>query len=307
MNTTRINRKVILQPSYGQNGRRVGCGRWVWIAVGFFGTGVLCCALAFIIPLLIPAGAVNILVIGVDARPDEEIEYARTDSILWLGVQPNQLRVSLLSIPRDLYIDMPGYGSQRVNTIHRTAGLENFGSGPQVLKDSVGLSFGVQPDRYVRLGFDAFVALVDAVGGVEVNVPRAIVDNAYPAPDGTGTITVRFDPGVQWMDGATALMYARTRHADDDYQRAARQQQVLSAVAGKLANPVYWLPASAAILRNVDTDLSPFDLWRAAPSLVVNGFRPELLVIDREYIVSVGGGAAPNYAMLRPWISERFE
>jgi LCP family protein required for cell wall assembly len=306
LNTTRINRKVFLQRSYGQGQRRVGCGRWLWVAVGFFGTGIFCCALAFIIPLIVPAGVVNILIIGVDARPDEEIEYARTDSILLVGVQPNRMRVSLLSIPRDLYIDMPGYGLQRVNTIHRTAGLDDFGTGPQALKDSIGLSFGVQPGRYVRLGFDAFVALVDAVGGVEVDVPRTIVDDAYPTSDG-GTTTVRFNPGLQWMDGTTALIYARTRHADDDYQRAARQQQVLGAVAGKLANPIYWLPASASILRNVDTDLSPFDLWRAAPSLLVNGFRPEHLVIDREYIVSVAGGAAPNYDKLRPWISERFE
>lgn len=304
MTRGRYARAGHLRRGYGPGS---GCGRWLWIGVGLFGTLTLCCALGFLIPLLIPTGGLSILVLGVDARPGEDIEYARTDSILWLGVQPNQTRVSVLSIPRDLFITMPGYDLQRINTIHRTAGLETYGSGPRALKESVGVSFGVTPDRYARLSFEAFAALVDAVGGVEIDVPRTIIDDAYPAPDGTGTISVRFNPGAQQMDGATALIYARTRHADDDYQRAARQQQVLRAVAGKLANPLYWPGALAALLRHVDTDLTPVDLWRVGPSLLLNGLRAESRVIERGDLVSVPDGARPDYDALRPWISERFE
>lgn len=266
---------------------------------------LFCCVLSLIVPLLLPP--ISLLVLGVDARSEggESVEYARTDTILLVGI--GRAQVSMLSIPRDLFIEMPGYGQQRANTIHRTAGLENPGSGPRALKDSIALSFGIRaPARFVRLDFEGFTALVDAVGGVQIDVPRALVDNQYPDGQG-GTRTVRFEAGLQWMDGETALIYARTRQADDDYARAGRQQQVLRAVAGRLVNPFYWPGVAVALLRYIDTDMSPLDLWRVATPLLLHTGSAETLVIDRSYIRPVAGGAAPDYDRLRPWLRGRFD
>lgn len=296
-----LNRTVHMARRYRRapNG---GCAQWVYMLLGLGGVLLFCCGITLLVPFILPP--IDILVIGIDARPNEEIEYARTDSILLLGI--GTTRLSLLSIPRDLWIEMPGYGNRPVNTIHREAGLANPGTGPTVLKSSIEASFGVRPERFVRLNFEAFVALVDAVGGVEIDVPRQIIDSFYPTPDG-GTQIVRFDPGVQWMDGERALQYARTRHADDDYERGRRQQQVVQALARRLINPLRWPGAAAALLQHIDTDLSPLDIWRIFGPLILFSGSAEQLVIDREYIVSVPGGAAPNYDKLRPWITEHFD
>jgi hypothetical protein len=90
------------------------------------------------------------------------------------------------------------------------------------------------PIHYVaQINFDGFAAIIDAVGGVTIDVPRAIVDDAYPTPD-FGVTQVSFEPGRQQMDGQRALIYARTRHADSDFGRAERQQQVINALFDKL-------------------------------------------------------------------------
>ncbi len=121
-------------------------------------------------------------------------------------------------------------------------------------------------DRVAVIDFTAFVRLVDALGGIEIDVPRAIVDSEYPTPD-YGVTTIRFDPGLQQMDGERALIYARTRHADDDFGRAERQQQVIQAVAARMVNPATWprLPAVLEVVRSgVVTDVQPADypaLW----------------------------------------------
>ena len=88
-------------------------------------------------------------------------------------------------------------------------------------------------DRYVVVDFQTFVRLVDALGGIEIDVPEAIVDTEYPTPD-YGVTTIRFDPGPQVLDGEQALVYARTRHDDSDFGRSERQQQVIGAIAARL-------------------------------------------------------------------------
>jgi LCP family protein required for cell wall assembly len=184
---------------------------------------------------------------------------------------------------------------------------ETAGHGPQLLTEAIEQSFGVRPDRYVRLDFQAFIDLVDAVGGVDINVERTVVDYAYPTADG-GTISIRFDPGEQHMDGERALQYARTRHGDDDYQRAARQQQVVSALSLRLLNPLTWPRVLAILNRSLDTNLTLWDLARQAPTVLLNAGRFEHKVIDRDLITaSADGRAIPDYAELSPWLYERFE
>ncbi len=267
---------------------------------------VFFCGLGFVVYLVVPPPPMTILVMGLDARAGEGA-LARTDSVLLVGLQPGRLRVSILSIPRDLFIDVPNYGLQRINAVNVLGEMETLGSGPALLASAVENSFGIGIDRYVRMNFQGFVELIDAVGGVTIEVDRTIVDDAYPTADG-GTISIRFDPGTQHMDGERALMYARTRHADDDYRRAERQQQVISALSLKLLNPVYYPAVITVVSRSVETDLTLVDMLSQAPTVILNAGRFERQVIDRDTITAAADGSAiPDYAALLPWISERFD
>lgn len=280
--------------------RNWGCALFFALLVPVFLCGL--CALVY---LVFPPAPLDVLILGLDARPGEG-NLARTDSILLMGINPSRLQSSLLSIPRDLFLDVPGYGLQRINTINVLGEMEGEGRGVPLVRESIAANFGVNVDRYALLNFEGFVELIDAVGGVMIDVERAITDDFYPTEDG-GTIRVRFDPGLQHMDGERALIYARTRHADDDYARAGRQQQVIEAVALRLRNPANWPAAVAFLNRSVKTDLNLLDLVAIAPSIVLNAGRFERLVIDRSYITSRNGVAVPNYAALSPWIDEHYD
>lgn len=262
---------------------------------------MLCCGLSFLF-----APHTDILVLGVDSREGEGW-VARADSVMLVGVDPRRFGVTMMSIPRDLSIDVPGYGIQRVNTVNMLGEMEEPGYGPDLTKAGIAQSFGVTPERYVRLDFNGFVRLIDAVGGVTINVERAIVDYAYPTADG-GTMTVEFQTGSQHMDGERALIYARTRHADDDYMRASRQQQVVSALLGKMIVPVYWPAVAGALAQTVDTDLNLWDIVTLAPPILIGGSRGERLVIDRGYITTTANGVAvPDYELIGPWLDAYFE
>jgi LCP family protein required for cell wall assembly len=276
-----------------------------WLAFASFIIPVFVCGITLLAYLIFPPSDTNILIVGMDGRGNEGL-LARTDSIMILGIRPSQLRVSLLSIPRDLFIETPGYGSQRINTIQLLGEEAQAGSGIGLLSEVIEQTFGISIDRYIRLNFQDFVHLVDSVGGVDIDVERTIDDGAYPTDDG-GTIQIRFDSGTQYMDGERALMYARTRHADDDYQRAARQQQVISALLSKLANPSRWSAALGVFVQAVDTDMTLWDMGLLAAPVILNRGRFERLVIDRDYILgTTEGHAIPNLDAILPWLKDRF-
>lgn len=274
------------------------------VGLGLLACGIVTCALSMVVYVIAPPDPVNILVVGVDAREGEGL-VTRTDSIMFVGLKPSGFDASILSIPRDLFINTPGYGLQRVNAINVLGEQEAPGRGPELFKEAIALNFGVPATDYVRLDFEAFEALIDAVGGVNINVERRIEDNAYPTPDG-GVETVIFEVGQQHMDGETALKYARTRHSDDDYFRAGRQQQVMTAFTRRLANPLHLPAVINALVSHVDTDLSPLDMLKIAPVLLANAGSFDRLVIDRDHITPAQGGASPDYAKLAPWIEARY-
>jgi LCP family protein required for cell wall assembly len=201
---------------------------------------------------------------------------------------------------------VPGYGLQRINTVNALGEQAQAEGGPALLSSGIAQDLGIQIDRYVRINFEGFIELVDTVGGITVEVERTLVDNAYPLPDGS-TISVRFDPGVQLLDGERALIYARTRHSDDDYARADRQQQVILALSQKLLIPAYWPSAIASLTRSVDTNMTLVDMMAIAPTVLLNAGGFERLVIDRNWITSRDGQSVPNFPALQPWIEERFD
>lgn len=277
--------------------------RWLWIILAFFVFPLFCCGTSLLTYLIFPPAPVNIVVLGTDGRAGEGF-LSRTDSIMVIGVKPSQLRLSLLSIPRDIFIEVPGYGSQRVNTINVLGEQERPDGGPSLVMSSISQDFGIRLERYIRLDFNGFVKLVDAVGGVTIDVERPITDDSYPTEDG-GFQYIHFDAGVQQMDGERALIYSRTRHGDDDYQRAARQQQVISALFGKLVNPLRWPAALGVLQSSVDTNLTPIDMFTLVVPAALSRGRYEQLVVNRDYILgSPSGNAIPNYDLLNPWLQE---
>jgi LCP family protein required for cell wall assembly len=279
---------------------------WWVVLLSVFLTPVLLCGAGLVVYLIIPPAQTDILVLGVDSR-DGEGWVTRADTVMIVGINPSRLHVSLLSIPRDLFVDVPGYGLQRVNTVNMLGEMESSGRGPELVAAAIEQGFGIGVERYVRLDFNGFVDLIDAVGGITIDVERAIVDTNYPTDD-YGIMTIQFDPGVQHMDGERALIYARTRYADDDYRRVGRQQQIVSALLGRLVNPAYWPSALGVLHRSVDTNLTLWDMMRLAPPVLVNRGRFDQLVIDREYITATSGGAAvPDYEKIRPWLEGRFD
>jgi polyisoprenyl-teichoic acid--peptidoglycan teichoic acid transferase len=175
-----------------------------------------------------PGGAMNILLVGTDARPGEEV--SRTDTIVLAHFDPHTSRVSLLSFPRDLLVNVPGHGKNKINAAYPIGERQiGPGYGPALLKETVGELVGLPIDHFVLINFDGFKTLIDKIDGIYVDVPKALDDAAYPTDD-YRTIKIHFDAGRQLLDGDRALIYARTRHADSDFGRNQRQQQVLLAI-----------------------------------------------------------------------------
>lgn len=176
---------------------------------------------------------INILLLGTDDRPDE-VGPARTDTLILLTLDPQSSTAGMLSLPRDLWVTIPGFNTAaKINTAYGLGERQSSGGGPQTVMDTVSNFIGYPVDYYVRVNFQGFVKTVDLIGGIDLMVPSTIHDDEYPTAD-YGVETFHLDAGLQHLDGETALKYARTRHADDDYARARRQQAVIRAVLDKV-------------------------------------------------------------------------
>ena len=201
-------------------------------------------------PGLASTGTSFILVIGSDARPGESPEGTRGDSLHIVGVNPAKGAVSILGIPRDSFVPIPGIGTRKIN--------EALLGGPDLVVRTVEHLTGVAIDGYVLTGFAGFQDLVNAVGGIRVDVPYRMSDpysNAY------------FRPGPRHMLGRDALAFSRDRHdvPGGDFGRSLNQGRMLIAalrqlkadVAKNPASLLTWLAAGAKILH---TDLSLSDM-----------------------------------------------
>ena len=211
----------------------------------------------------------TIALLGMDTRGDETTFRSRTDAITLLNVNFAGASAAMLSVPRDLYVPLPNLGAvgidqDRINTAFLFGEIYGVpGGGPAEFKQTVELNLGVRVDRYALINFGALKATIDALGGIDINVPTAIYDPDFPADQGDGTMVLDIPAGPQRMDGAMALRYARTRHQDDDYHRIKRQQLVLLAIRDKLAGPqvIPQIPALIGALSGLArTDLSPTEI-----------------------------------------------
>ncbi len=205
---------------------------------------------------------VNFLLLGLDRRPGEEA--CRADTIMVASLEPLTKKAVLLSIPRDLWVSIPGYGEGRINTAHFLGELEGSG-GPQLTAQTIGANFGIPIHHYVSLDFEGFKKAIEIMGGVEVEVPLPIQDDQFP-DENYGYQSIYIPAGRQLMDGERLLQYVRTRHGNGDFDRMRRQQQVLRALAEKALHlDLRRLPQLLATLRDaLSTDLEPLEVLALA-------------------------------------------
>lgn len=202
---------------------------------------------------LVPTTSFNepfyMMLIGSDRRADDESMGARSDTNILVRVDAPNAQVTMISIPRDTKIELDGYGTQKFNAIYNYSGVAG------VIEESSQLC-GVDISHYAEVNFEELISLVDAVGGVEVEVPELIDD-----PD-AGNIVIQ--PGLQHLDGEAALVFARSRaYADGDFTRTSNQRLLIEALANKvLSLPATELPGVIQkAAKCVSTDLNVNELY----------------------------------------------
>jgi len=199
------------------------------------------------------ARPVNILLMGIDEVPEvepgsEESFAGRSDTMLLLNLNPSNEQVSVLSIPRDTQVEIPGYGRTKVNHA-------NWMGGPALAREVVAHNFNeIEVDRYLRVNTGAFRAIIDAIGGVRVFVPK---DMYYV--DNTQGLEIDLKEGWQTLDGDEAEQFARFRNdAYGDIGRVQRQQTLLKALRKRFTNPT--IVARLPQLLNIAQDYTDTNL-----------------------------------------------
>ncbi len=158
---------------------------------------------------------INVALYGVDAREDGEV--ARSDTIILVNIDPETNEVAMMSIPRDLQVDIPGLGREKINAAYAQGGRA-------LTRAVIEYHFDIPIHYYAEVDFTGFINIIDTIGGVVVDNPAVIKDDNYE------WTRVYFPTGPQHMEGETALKYVRTRYDDNDFARGQRQQQVLRAM-----------------------------------------------------------------------------
>jgi len=214
---------------------------------------------------------INVLILG-QGGPGHDGPYL-TDTIIVASIKPSTKQIAMMSVPRDLLVNIPGYGYRKINNANAFGENKNSGKGPELTKTVIQDTFGIPIHYYVRVDFKAFEELIDKVGDLTINVDQSFTDPEYPIPGREDAFPIssryeilRFNKGVQTMDGQTALKYARSRHGNNgegsDYARSKRQQKVLLALKEKLlsfqtlVNPATINDILSTVETHIATDLT---------------------------------------------------
>lgn len=241
-------------------------------------------------------GRVNILLLGYGGSGHDGAYL--TDTIQVASINTKTNKIAMISIPRDLYVEMkkPRYAG-KINAVYELQSNGTYASkisdcNPDQIKNEIGTIMGIPIHYYVSLDFSGFKKIIDSIGGIDINVPVSFTDYEYPADTGNGYMPAqKFTAGGQHMNGARALIYARSRHAagseGSDFARSQRQQQVMVAVKEKLAsngilaNPAKLLSLIDTVSSSLRTDLQPTEI-KALGTLIkdVDTSNPITRVLD---------------------------
>jgi polyisoprenyl-teichoic acid--peptidoglycan teichoic acid transferase len=251
-------------------------------------------AVYFIAPL-----RTNVLLLGTDDSP-ERGTVGRTDTIMLTTIIPTRPYIGMLSIPRDLWVNVPGVGEQRINTAYFFAEAGDAGAGSQAAMQTIRENFGIPIDYYALIHMYGLVGAVDALGGVNIRLTSPLGG---------------WDAGNYHVDGTQALEFVRERSSSDDFSRMKRTQILMLALAGRSLQPDSWarLPSFAfSVLQAVDTNIPIWQIPRLAFALIrAPLFGIDSRVITREMVVpfQTSAGAqvlAPNWDAINPILLEMF-
>ncbi len=197
--------------------------------------------------LLVAKDKTTVMIMGVDERKDD---IGRSDTLMLATVDPKKKSASLLSIPRDTRVHVPGYGYDKINVAYSLGGHE-------LTRDTVEEFLDTPVEHYILIKVPAFKRIIDAIGGVDIDVEKRMyyVDEW----DDDGGLVIDLYPGPQHMDGATAITYVRYRDEEGDIGRIERQQKFMQAVMDQVMSPaiITRLPGIIReVMSSVETDLS---------------------------------------------------
>jgi LCP family protein required for cell wall assembly len=212
----------------------------------------------------------NTLVLGADVGGARGGTQGRSDSIVVIRIDPDNHKIALLFIPRDLRVDIPRHGPQKINAAYA------FGGAPLAIKTVQSVT-GLPINHVIVVDFSTFGKLIDALGGITVNVPRKILSNKFDCPKSSQAECARwpgwrFRKGEQELDGQRALIYSRIREnqldpSESDFTRGERQQAVIEAIADETVSFGTFLKAPFIgddLVRPLATDLSATELLQLA-------------------------------------------
>ncbi len=266
------------------------------------GRGCLSFLLALVILaaiyLLLPFNT-RVLVLGTDSR-DPEVALGRTDTIILTSVNPLQPKIVMLSIPRDLWVNIPGYGENRINTAYFFAEADSPGTGVGATIHTIEANFGVRMEHIVLFKFGGIVNVIDAMGGIDIDFPTAMSG---------------YSEGTHNLDGTQALAFVRDRSGSDDFARMARGQIFIRSMVNAFKNPVTWarLPAILLSLPSaLETDL-PYWQWPRLGFALLragsDGIDGRTLTREMATPFTTSQGASvllPNWELIWPLVNEMF-
>lgn len=242
----------------------------------------------------------NIFLLGTDYLPPRDL-ISRTDTNILITINPLKPYIGMLSIPRDLWVEIPGVGINRINTAYFFAEAAQPGSGPLSSIKTINKNFGITLKYYFVIKMEGFINVTDALGGVDVNLPTSV-----------GGLTA----GPHHLDGKQALAFVRERHNADDFSRMKQGQLFIKAFITKLFSfPVGWLKIPIVLygtLKVIDTNIPLWLVPRLGLAVLragTNGI--DNRIITREMVTSfttIDGAQvlAPNWDAINPVLLEMF-
>ncbi len=262
---------------------------------------VVCLALAFVgAAFILSPGKTNILVLGIDRIVDGTGSMGRSDTIVMVQVDPRQPRIATLAIPRDLWVTIPGVGENRINTAHYFAEINEPGSGPAALAQTIKDNFGIDSKYYVRIHLEGVPALIDAMGGVTIDLKEA---------------TALYPVGQHHLNGTQALAFVRDRKGADDFFRMDHGELFIKAVGQQLLKVQTWLRLPlvlAALPKAIDTNIPTTSMPALALALLrVGPTNIDSHALPREdttsYITDAGAQVLlPRWDLIHPLVDEIF-
>lgn len=213
------------------------------------------------------ADRVNILLLGMGGQGHDGPFL--TDTNIIVSLKPSTGEIAMISIPRDFGVELNGQGIRKINYANAYGESEESGQGGEYTRQLISDIFDIDVPYYVRVDFQAFVEMIDAVGGIIINIENSFVDHMFPAPNHEYQ-TVSFEKGTQTLNDDLALKFVRSRHGSNgegsDFARARRQQLVLSALKNKLfsfstlANPLRLNTIHKSLEKHLITNLQFSDM-----------------------------------------------